>query len=755
MQTAECIAKVTDSYDLLNVMKMIRKTGTLFLICSTVIFLIGCGGPTSWNDPYPASEAGQNILYSVFTERPKHLDPVQSYSSNEIQFTAQIYQPPLQYHYLKRPFTLIPATAVNLPTVSYYDHNDQLLSDNAETEAIAYTQYEILIKPDIFYQPHPAFAKNEGGEWLYHQLSDQDVAAVYTLSDFAETGTRELTAHDYVYQIKRLAHPKLHSPIYGLMADYIVGLRDYAVELRNAEHAMPEQETFLDLRKYALHGVKVINDHTYQIRINGKYPQFIYWLAMPFFSPIPWEADLFYSQKGLIEKNITLDWYPVGTGPYMLTENNPNLRMVLKRNPHFYGESYPEEGMPGDLENGLLNDAGKPMPFIDEIVYTRERENIPRWNKFLQGYYDASGIGSDSFDQAVQLVGQGEATVTDEMAAQGIRLETTVAVSTFYMGFNMLDLVVGGTSESARKLRQAISIAVDYEEYISIFANGRGLSAHGPIAPGVPGYRSGKEGMNPVVYEWVDGEPKRKPLQIARRLLAEAGYPNGIDLKTGSPLILYFDVVARSTEDRSILDWMRKQFQKLNIQLVVRSTDYNRFQDKIRKGNAQIFEWGWHADYPDPENFLFLLYGPQRKAGNSSGSSANNAANYENAEYDQLFEQMKDMEVGILRQEIIDRMVDILRHDSPWLWGYHPKDYGLYHAWFKNIKPNRISNNNMKYYRIDAALREQKRHEWNAPVLWPVMLLFFVIVSSLWPAVLAFRRYEKSAAIKSVEPLST
>lgn len=131
---------------------------------------------------------------------------MQSYSSNEIQFTAQIYQPPLQYHYLKRPFTLIPATAVNLPTVSYYDHNDQLLSDNAETEAIAYTQYEILIKPDIFYQPHPAFAKNEGREWLYHQLSDQDVAAVYTLSDFAETGTRELTAHDYVYQIKRLAH---------------------------------------------------------------------------------------------------------------------------------------------------------------------------------------------------------------------------------------------------------------------------------------------------------------------------------------------------------------------------------------------------------------------------------------------------------------------------------------------------------------------------------------------------------------------
>ena len=129
----------------------------------------------------------------------------------------------------------------------------------------------------------------------------------------------------------------------------------------------------------------------------------------------------------------------------------------------------------------MLVDAGKKLPFIDKIVYTREKESIPRWNKFLQGYYDATGIGSDSFDQAVQLVGQGEATVTEEMAAQGIRLETTVAVSTYYMGFNMLDPVVGGSTErereSARKLRQAISIAVDYEEFISIFANGRGLPA--------------------------------------------------------------------------------------------------------------------------------------------------------------------------------------------------------------------------------------------------------------------------------------
>jgi len=317
------------------------------------------------------------------------------------------------------------------------------------------------------------------------------------------------------------------------------------------------------------------------------------------------------------------------------------------------------------------------------------------------------------------------------------------------MGFNMLDPVVGGSNaqerESARKLRQAISIAVDYEEFISIFANGRGMPAQSPISPGIAGYREGKEGINPVVYEWMNDQLQRKSIQVAKALLAEAGYPNGIDQRTGAPLVLYFDVTARSSEDRSKLDWMRKQFQKLNIQLVVRSTDYNRFQDKIRKGNAQIFEWGWNADYPDAENFLFLLYGPQSKVRNSG----ENAANYDNAEYNQLFEQMKNMDDGPQRQLIIDRMVEILRHDAPWLWGYHPKDYGLYHSWYQNIKPNRISNNNLKYLKIDATLRAQKRREWNEPVLWPIALLLVIVALSLFPAIAAFRRHESSTAVRT------
>ncbi|MBI3935789.1 MAG: ABC transporter substrate-binding protein [Betaproteobacteria bacterium] len=704
--------------------------------------LAGCGG-SPWNDPYPAADAGANILYAAFAERPKHLDPVQSYSSNEIIFNAQIYEPPLQYHYLKRPYTLIPAAAQAVPAPQYFDASDRRLKPDAPARDIAYTVYEISIKRGIRYQPHPAFARGKDGGLLYHDLAARDLRNIHAIGEFSEQGTRELTAHDFVYQVKRLAHPRLHSPIFGLMADYIVGLREYAETLKRVNEELVaggRRDAWIDLARYPLAGVEALDDYTYRIKIKGQYPQFIYWLAMPFFAPVPIEVDRFYGQPGMAEKNLTLDWYPVGTGPYMLTENNPNRIMVLARNPNFHGESYPAEGEAGDAEAGLLADAGGPLPFIDRIVFTLDKESIPRWNKFLQGYYDASGIASDTFDQAVQFGGQGEAVVSEAMKQHGIRLSTDVAISTFYMGFNMLDPVVGGLSERAKKLRQAISIAIDYEEYVSIFQNGRGIPAQGPIAPGIFGYREGREGVNPVVYGWDGARPRRKPLEAAKKLLAEAGYPNGIDAASGQPLVLNFDVTARGPDAKPWLDWMRKQFEKLNIQLVIRATDYNRFQDKIRKGNAQIFEWGWHADYPDPENFLFLLHGPQGKV----QSAGENAANYANPEYDRLFEQMKNMPNSAERQAIIDRMVAILREDAPWLWGFHPMDYSLSHSWYRNVKPNKLAYNSLKYQRIDAKLRERKRRDWNNPVLWPIAALLALLALLASPAAISYRRRERA-----------
>ncbi|HYQ71203.1 MAG TPA: ABC transporter substrate-binding protein [Gammaproteobacteria bacterium] len=714
------------------------------LLCTTSALLAGCDD-RPWNRPYPAAEARENILYSSFQERPKHLDPAQSYSSNEVSFTGQIYEPPLQYHYLKRPYELIPLTATRVPEPRYLDAAGNPLSADSAAADIAYSVYDIHIQPGILYQPHPAFATDAAGHARYLDLDSRDLDEVHTLADFTASGTRELVAADYVYQIKRLAHPQLHSPILGLMGDTIVGLKDFAETLADAWAKIAAGRgdgVYLDLTQYPLAGARVIDRYTYRIKIHGKYPQLLYWLAMPFFAPVPQEVDRFYSQAGMKQRNLTLDWYPVGTGPYMLTVNNPNRQMVMSRNPNFHGETYPTEGEPGDLEAGLLEDAGKPLPFIDKVVFSLEKEDIPYWNKFLQGYYDTSGITSDSFDQAISIGTAGEVSLTDGMLAQGIELNTAVSTSIYYTGFNMLNPVVGGDSERARKLRLAISIAVDFEEFISIFLNGRGIPAQGAIPPGIFGHEDGRAGINTYVYDFGKYGPRRKSIEVARQLLAEAGYPEGRDIETGKPLVLYFDTPQTGPDAKARLDWLMKQFARLDIQLVIRPTDYNRFQDKMLKGTAQIFQWGWNADYPDPENFLFLLYGPNAKV----GKNGENAANYVNTEFDRLFEHMKNMENTPERQAIINQMQDIARHDAPWLWGYFPKQFTLRHAWYLNAKTNLMANNMLKYRRIEPALRARLQAEWNRPVRWPLGVLAAMLLLVILPAYISYQRRQRMPA---------
>ncbi len=703
--------------------------------------LIGCDqGP--WNDPYPAGQGLTNTVYSSFDERPKHLDPVRSYSANEYAFLAQIYEPPLQYHLLLRPYQLVPLSALEVPVAQYFDAAGNPLPADAPLASIAYSDYLIRLRPDLRFQPHPAFALNAAGDPRYLRLTERDLDGINRLADFPQTGTRAVTADDFAHQIKRLAAPWLHSPIAGVMQEHIQGFKDLSERLALIEDKDPIARVQA-LREARLSGVEVVDPHSVRIRINGKYPQFTYWLAMPFFAPMPWEAEVFYAQPGMKERNIVLDWYPVGTGPFMLTENNPNLRMVLARNPNFWGEPYPTEGMPGDREAGLLADAGRPMPLVDQAIYSLEKEDIPRWNKFLQGYFDSSGVPSDSFDQAVRFGGDGGPQLTDEMQDKGIDLLTSVETSIFYMGFNMLDPVVGGYTEPARLLRQAISIAVDYEEFVSIFANGRGLIAQGPLPPGIFGHREGEAGINPIVYEWRDGRSVRRGLDQALALMEQAGFPGGRDPKTGRALSINYEAVATGPDDKARLTWIRKQFEKLGIDLVIRSTDYNRFQEKMRNGTGQVYMWGWNADYPDPENFFFLLYGPNGKVKHQG----ENASNYSNPEFDRLFDQMKFMPDGPERQAVVDQMVEIARRDAPWAWGFYPKAFSLHHQWLHNASPNSMANNTLKYRRIDAELRERLRAKWNPPILWPLGAILGLILILVLPALWMVRRRERSTAL--------
>ena len=76
---------------------------------------------------------------------------------------------------------------------------------------------------------------------------------------------------------------------------------------------------------------------------------------------------------------------------------------------------------------------------------------------------------------------------------------------------------------------------------------------------------------------------------------------------------------------------------------------------------------------------------------------------------------------GPERQAVIDEMIEIARRDAPWIWGFHPKAYSLFHSWYGNAKPNLMARNTLKYKSIDVAKRNELRGQWNDPIVWPVI----------------------------------
>lgn len=733
--------------------------GVLYLLMAALALLLGgCN-----NSPYPDGETATSTLYSAFTERsPRHLDPTASYWSNETPFTYNIYEPLYGYHYLKRPYQLVPKTAVEVATPHYLDKNGQPLPADAPGEQVAESVYEVRIQPGILYQPHPAFARDERGDYLYHHLPPADIEAKHSPFDFARQGTRELVADDYVYALKRHATTRMTTPIFGIFSEYVVGLKEYGALIKQEDAKLRagldptlRDKPFLDFRRWPLAGVSAPEKHLLRIRIKGKYPQWKYWMAMTFLAPVPWEADAFYAQPGMARNGLSMDLWPIGTGPYMMTESVQDRLHVLQRNPNYRRPPYPCDGSEADRAAGRLDDCGKPTPFIDRLVFRIEKEGISLKSKFRQGYLDVPQLERDDWGTALLVEMDDSADVMREYTDKGLQLNKFVDLNMYLIGFNMLDPVVGkgqtpDEDQRHRKLRQAISIAIDWEEYSRIFPKDAGETAMAPLPAGLFGSRHGTEaGVNPVTHRWVNGKAERRPIEDARQLMVEAGYPQGRDAQSGKPLVLNYDFYGAPTPERkATFDWMIKQFAKIGVQLEIRATDNNQYQDKIRRGRHQIYMSGWLADYPDAENFLFLLYGPNGK----SSSDGENTSNYTNPEFDRRFQQLKYLDDGPAKQALIDEMVKVLQEDAPWSWGYFPYLGGAYQHWVHNTKPSIVVRDHAKYFRLDTADRVTRQRSWNQPVYWPLLLIGVFGLALAWLARRSWQRHERATARGGMTP---
>jgi oligopeptide transport system substrate-binding protein len=653
--------------------------------------VIGCT-----NNPYPEADRDKKVLYSSFNEAPKTLDPAVAYTTAEHVITGNVYDTLLEYHYLERPYRLIAGLAAAVP-------EPRQLPDGRQA-------YRFEVRPGVLFHADPCFAPSQGGRL-----------------------TRAVTAADFAFALARIADPAVNSPVISSFAQ-VLGFADFSkrlIEQRRTDKgfaALPAHEQYA--RAGGIEGVVAHGDQALEIILAEPNAQILYWFAMPFTTPLAWEAVAYYDGRG--GRRHFAD-HVVGTGPYRLSLYEKQYRFTLERNELWYGSQPTSLDAPGgifpvqidaaDIAEGRIDAAyaGRRMPFVDRIEFYRERENIPRFNKLLQGYYDDGGIIKESFDAVVQ----GD-RLSPQMQARGMRLDKTVEPSIRYVGFNMEDPVVGAAAgERGRKLRQAMSVAIDSSQYLELFLNGRGVPAQTLLPPGIFGYDA--DYKNPF---------RQYDLARARQLLADAGYRNGIDPATNTRLKLSFDTSATTAAANLQFEYLAAAWRQLGLDIEINATTYNQFQDKVRRGAYQIFIWGWIADFPDPENFLFLLECQNAR----SKSGGPNTANFCNAEYDRLYLGMKDLPNGDQRAALIRRMLAILQVERPWIELYHEEDFVLSHAWLVNSKPMGISYPAYKYKDVRPGLRARLQTEWNAPVRWPLYLVLFAVVALTVPAVRTYYR---------------
>jgi oligopeptide transport system substrate-binding protein len=645
------------------------------------------------NDPHPPASPGKKVLYDSFVDAPKSLDPATAYSAREHAITGAVYDTLLKYHFLARPLELIPGLATQMPEV--VDLGD------------GRSRFRFSLRPDLLFHDDPCF-----------ELAGPGLR------------TRTITTADIAFELARVADPKVGSPVVEPFSN-IEGFQAFGERLIARREADPAFAALPVHEQYAaagpIEGIRTPTPTLLEITLARPYPQILYWFAMEFSAPVPWEAIAYYEGR---DGRPRFDDHPVGSGPFQLTRYDKQAIYVLEKSANWYGVRHPEwqapaavypaRGEAGDAEAGHLEDAGRPLPLIDRVEIRREKEEIPRFTKFMQGYYDSSGIASENFDKVIQ-----NGALSPEMAALGIRLEKQISPTIFYLGFNMNDPVVGRGKtpkerERNRKLRQAMSLVIDSEEFLRIFANGRGLAAQTPIPPDIYGYDPDYR------------NPFRQPdLERAKALMTEAGYRGGVDAKTGEALRITFDSYNTTTDGLIQHQFYTNAWKKLGLDVRIEASTYNQFQDKLRNGAHQLFEFGWGADYPDPENFLFLFWS---KMGNDAFGGPN-AANFADDRFDELFLAMKVEPNGATRLAQLREMVAILERERPWIEIFFREDYVLRHGWIQNVKPSGMSIPTYQYRDVDAELRETRRREWNQPIVWPAYVALIAAIAVVLPGV--------------------
>jgi len=482
---------------------------------------------------------------------------------------------------------------------------------------------------------------------------------------------RELTAADYAYALKRIIDPAVKSPWAWLIESKLVGI-DQAQAKASKTGKLDYEAT--------LPGIEVVDRYTLKLHLKEADPRFVYVLAMSNTSAVAREVVEAYG--------IDFGAHPIGTGAFMLGEYKRSSKIVLEANPGFREWTYAPAGpIPADFEPIAAALKGKRLPLVGRIEVSVIEEGQAAWLAFLNRELDMlERLPAEFIEEA--LVG---GKLSPKLSATGIQHEMLRRPETWWTYFNMEDPVVGGYAPEKIALRRAIGMAYNTEEYIRVIRKGRAVPAQSIIPPDIAGY-----------------DPKFKPdAQIydpatARVLLDRFGYKDrdGDGYRRtpeGKPLTIEY-WSAPTSFSRQIDELWKKNMDAIGIRIVFKKDRVSELRKMARLGKIPMRYDGWYADYPDAENFMQLLYGPNK--------GGENNARFNLPAYNALYDQARQLPDSPERTRLFDKMTELVLAYAPWRLSENRLEDQLMQAWVKNYKPHPIRSQSWVYVDIDPALRK-------------------------------------------------
>ena len=420
--------------------------------------------------------------------------------------------------------------------------------------------YTFRLRKGIFYTPDPAFKGKP----------------------------RELVAGDFAYVIKRHADPKNRSPWAFMVEGKIEGLDALVAQAKKTGKFDYDAK---------IPGLETPDPHTLVVRLVAPDYLFNYTVAHVPYGAMAREVVEAYGDD--------IGAHPVGTGPYVLAEWKRASRIVLEANPAYRGFTWDFAPSADEWDRQLVRDMrGKSMPQIGRVEISIIEEDQSRWLAFGGKELDVLALPGTFRPQAIGADGN----LLPKWAGEGVRLYKAIDPDITYTFFNFRDPIVGGYSPEKLALRRAIIMAYDVREEIEVVRKGQAVRAQMPIPFGVVGHDPSYRTVNQYDPE------------LANRLLDRFGYRKGPDgwrtLPDGKPMVLR-QATGTSQIDRTFNEMWKKAADAIHVRMVF---DAGKFADNLKQAKAcQLMMWGaaWTADYPDGENFMQLLYGPNTGQSNN------------------------------------------------------------------------------------------------------------------------------------------